>query len=393
MQQHKALALNAIDMWFLGSEPFDLVIVSPGVPDVTRAADCLRAALKHVPQYASRIARFEQDTALVFDPSAPEFQLNPCLGLGWQEVTDRHIGLLAASVESRPGGHTAAMAMTPLQDGYAVCLTASHVVGDARSFVTLLRTWLHTYLGASLPAVSNQRAFKLEAHDLAPIDPRRSERASIGGQEAAKGAKQESLRLSAEVLRQMMSQVGGSLHQAATVLLLRAFSDRLFATQRTVRLRVPVDVRGVLPELSDHYIGNAFLDAFVEITRDDVDGPPSRIADMQREAIARVKGASGASQLLRLGPDGLVPTELWTADQHAFDESRDVVFGSLVGRVAPAGVNVDLGHGPVRFLPRTSAPRGFLVAPDRTEGLMVQVRLQAGKQTESAMSSATAVPA
>jgi hypothetical protein len=362
--------LTVVDRMFLESQPIATALVSPGEPDFEHIAKCFRDALVAVPAFASRIVTSSRgDIALKFQADGARFQRAAKANLSRHELDNTHVDLLSRPLPSTLGSHTAALCVTPLNDGFAVCLSTSHVVGDGVSHALLFLAFIAACQGTATPPMSPQRLFQLSGAELRAIEPTRE---AVGATTQRAQPDCEHIRLEADEISRILPEVGGSVNQAATVLLLRAYRERLFAGRASIRLRVPVNLRGLLPGLDATYVGNAFVDAFMELSEDDVDGPVSLIGDKSREAVARVRKGDLIQRIMRLGPQGLEPLPAWADNQFEFESGRDAILSSLLGHVPAV---VDLGYGQVTILSKAPTPRGFLILPTKTQALAVQVRL------------------
>jgi hypothetical protein len=366
--------LRFIDTQFLGTEALGIAVLSPGRLDLAREVACFKRALSENPIFASRIVgERESELWLEFDPSAARIEPRMALGMRREQITADHVDLLAGDFLSSVGGITSKLVATPLQDGFALCFTTSHVAGDAFSILCLLRSWICAQLGAPPPKRSRQREHRLSADDLAAIDPQPLTTA-LPEQAAQAKRKRETVTLRAQELELLMKESGGTLHHAAFVLLLRSHRDRLFRDVSRIRLRIPVDIRGLMPGLDDEYVGNAFVDGFAEVDEAELDGDPRVLVERIGRAIARAKQPEFLTRVLALVPHGLEPTGHWLDEQGPLDFKRDVILSSLLGRVAPAGLN--LGKGPVAFIGKAQLPRGYLLLPGQGNDVEVEVRLR-----------------
>lgn len=375
MQEIKTrLPLAFIDAQFLDTEALGVVVLSPGKIELEREVACFKKALEGNAVFASRIVGESQsDLCLEFDPRAARIELREPLSMRREQITADHVDTLASEFTAAIGGITSTLTLTPLLDGFAACFTTSHVAGDAFSLLALLRSWICAHVGAPPPKRSQQRGLCLAADHLAAIDPRPAPAAQPTT--APPPHKRRAVTLRSDELQRLMKQSGGSVHHAAAVLLLRSHREHLFHNVSSVRLRIPVDVRGLMPGLDSDYVGNAFVDGFAEVEEAELDGDPRVLVDRIGQAIARAKQPEFLSRVLRLGPHGLEPTRSWADEQGPLDFKRDIILSSLLGRVAPTGLN--LGQGPVTFIGKAQIPRGFLLLPGQGNDIDVEVRLRA----------------
>ncbi len=370
----RRLPLTFIDTQFLGTEALGVVALSPGRLDLEREVACFKMALANNPLFASRIVgERASELCLEFDPGAARIALRAPLAMRREEIAADHVDMLASEFLSSIGGVTSKLTVTPLLDGFALCFTTSHVAGDAFSILSLLRSWICAHLGAPQPSRSRQRGHRLSDEDLAAIEPRPLDDAHPDHVSPVQ-RKRETVTLRGDELQLLMTESGGTLHHAAFVSLLRSHRERLFRGVSRVRLRIPVDVRGLMTGLDKDYIGNAFIDGFAEVDEVELDRDPRVLVDRIGQAIARAKQPDYLARVLTIGPHGLEPTSAWVDEQGPLDFKRDVILSSLLGRVAPVGL--DLGKGPVTFVGKAQLPRGFLLLPGHGNDVEVEVRLR-----------------
>jgi hypothetical protein len=150
-----------------------------------------------------------------------------------------------------------------------------------------------------------------------------------------------------------------TLNEALTAFLFHRYGPTLLGGTTALRLRVPVNVRNVHPDITRTFIGNAFLESIVPVA--DVIDSPSAARDTARrihEAVTNVRNPDYLSSAFHIRNDRI---ELSAPDTYIFNNQTDIVSTNYTQMPVHT---IDLGNGPpVRIFCALTAPTGFVLVP------------------------------
>jgi hypothetical protein len=162
-----------------------------------------------------------------------------------------------------------------------------------------------------------------------------------------------------DALRHELStgQLTPSVNEAMTAFLLHRYATKMMGHQRPIRLRIPVDIRGIDPRIGADFVGNAFVEAVTCIDElDDTKTAALRTLQLIRHEVSKARDLSYVRSCVRtegefvyLDPGAAPP----------FDRKKDIV-SSNISRMQLH--QLQFGQGPpARYFLVLPAPAGFLI--------------------------------
>lgn len=281
------------------------------MPDPERLAVALDRALVRFPRYATKIARTPEggstliplDEPLIIDVRPP---------VQWT-TADFKVGQVPAFVgglETIPGRPVLAVTLTPVTRGAVLSVSFSHAVGDLCSLYLFLAYLSEQYRDLdrlpATPGTAHPRTVVLGQENIgAPARRGLADPASSG---AASPRKLEydytTIKFDRDFLDSLRAELSTgdappTINEALTAFLVHKYGAEVMGRTTGLRLRVPVNVRGMHPAIPDDFIGNAILEAIVPLD-ELVDSPVAAIETVQRirDAIAAAKNKEHIEETL-----------------------------------------------------------------------------------------------
>jgi hypothetical protein len=170
-----------------------------------------------------------------------------------------------------------------------------------------------------------------------------------------------------DALRRELSteQLTPSVNEAITAFLVHRYGAKMMGHKGPIRLRIPVDIRGIDPRIGSGFFGNAFVEAVICIDElDDTKAAALRTLQLIRHEVSKARDISYVRSCLR------TEGEFVYLDPGAapFDREKDIV-SSNISRMRLH--QLQFGQGPpARYFVVLPAPAGFLIGP-AADGLEV----------------------
>jgi hypothetical protein len=344
-------------------------------PHIDRLRHSFQAAVSRFPRLAAEIVRSQGRFALAPLISPPSLRLRSRVEWEPAQFSFEQLPAFVDNLETVPGRPVLAASLAPVTEGVVLGLSMSHSVGDGYSLYLFQKCWAEEF------AVGRQGAFAAGEPDL---DNSGLERGGSWGEESL----DEPARARLARLRQMKRNLGSfrfssdfldalrrelsteqltpSVNEAITTFLVHRYGAKMMGHKRPIRLRIPVDVRGIDPRIGPQFVGNAFVEAVICIDElNDTKAAALRTVQLIRQEVRKARDISYVRSCLR------TEGELVYLDPGAappFDRERDIV-SSNISRMRLH--QLQFGQGPpTRYFVVLPAPAGFLIGP-AVDGLEV----------------------
>lgn len=272
------------------------------VPDLERLAVSLDMALERFPRFATKIVMTpEGGSGLVPLDEPLLIEVRPPVEWISDDFEVEQIPAFVGGLEKMSGQPALAVTLTPVTDGAVLSVSFSHAIGDMCSFYSFLAFWSEKCRASSLPSNSS-----------AGIHPR----AAISEPEEAKASMQWGCEGKANIesggarkvaydytrvkfgqafLNSLQAELttenfAPTVNEALMAFLVNRYGPEVMGRTTGLRLRIPVNVRGMHPAIPHNYIGNAILEAIVPLEVL-IDAPSTALQTVRRirDAIAAVK--------------------------------------------------------------------------------------------------------
>lgn len=353
------ILLSAYDQSFGLAHSVIRVLSYRYVPDIERFNFALSRAFERFPQFATALARSRRGSVELVSLQSPQ-RLIVRSPVTWDpdSVTANHLPLFVAGLDMAPGDPIFTATLTPVSGGAVIGLSMSHALGDGYSFY-LFMSYLLEQLAAAPP--SHLSAEQQLDHILsnAPASQIESEQQDFRVKRAF-----NVISFGREFLDTLRAELATdhfvpTLNEALTAFLFHRYGPTLLGGATSLRLRVPVNVRNVHPNIPRTFIGNAFLESIVPVAG--VIDSPSAARDTARrihEAVTSARNPDYLSSALHIRNDRI---ELNAPETYIFNNQTDVVSTNYARMPVHT---IDLGSGPpVRIFCALTAPTGFVLVP------------------------------
>lgn len=365
--------LNGLERSLVGVDPLDVSFFLPEAtsgPDVCHA---IRAALARVPFLCSSLRETNATVYFEFDPEAP--QLIEGDAFRTEQLEAGEVSIDDCVLRAGGGVGEPQLRFTVCEgmpSGVLVGMSLSHVVCDGVTLFHLLNA-----LSQSLRGISGERLERRGYPGLGELDPAEICTQSYRPDSVTRfalGPQPEPVRMltisrsQRDELHQVAKAAGQSFsdYQLISAMLMKEHATVAVASADEFRLRTPVDFRGVHPDVSFAYVGNAFFDAVATFSIDEL-GELSflQVADRVAASVGEVKRLARLGEIYHMQPDGLQCGEAWNRllvdfspgnDLCSTDVSRNANASDLFGEGVCAGATFPHYRG--------SAPAGFILTAD-----------------------------
>jgi hypothetical protein len=355
------IPLSAYDQSF-GLAPSVVRVLSYRyVPDIERFNFALSRAFERFPQFATELARSHRGSSELVS-----LQSRQCLTVRspviWDpdSLTANHLSLFATGLNMAPGDPVFTATLTPVTGGAVIGLSMSHAVGDGYSFYLFMSYLLEQFAAAPASRLSPEQ-------QIDHIICSKTQESQIASeQQDSRHAKRafSVISFEREFLDSLRAELATdqfvpTLNEALTAFLFHRYGPGLLGGATSLRLRVPVNVRNVHPNINRTFIGNAFLESIVPVA--DVIDSPSAARDTARrihEAVTNVRNPDYLSSAIHIRNDRI---ELSAPATYIFNNQTDIVSTNYTRMPVHT---IDLGNGPpVRIFCALTAPTGFVLVP------------------------------
>lgn len=376
----RLISLSAYDQSLVVAPALVGLLYYGYVPDVDRLGFSLGKALERFPRFATRIVRTTRGSfAAAPLQRPPALELRSAVSWTPDLFSTDQLSVFVNNLETVPGPPVLTATLTPVSRGAVLGISLSHTVADGYSLYLFLSHWAEQFAAAA-------HASKLGRQNPVGL-PRSSaddaEISSVQELDAASRDKLERLRgmkrffsvLSfdrtfLESLRAELAtkQFAPTINEALTAFLVHRYGRNIMGGAAGLRLRVPVDVRGIHPAMHSDFIGNAFLEAIVPLDElIDSTSAARQTAQRIHETVEKVRDRKHVESTLHVRHDRV---EFDAKDFPVFDRQTDIVSTSIAKMPVH---KLDFGNGPPsRYFCMLAAPAGFVIA-SASIGLEAQI--------------------
>jgi hypothetical protein len=355
------ISLSAYDQSFGLGPSVVRVLNYRYVPDIERFNFALSRAFEQFPQFATALARSHRGSfELVPLQTRQRLIVRPPVIWDPDSVTANHLPLFVTGVEIAPGDPVFTATLTPVKGGAVIGLSMSHALGDGYSFYVFMSYLLEQLAAAPRSRLSPEQQLDHIIRSGTPdLQIATEQRNSRHAKRAFSVVAFETEFLESLRTELATDQFVPTLNEALTAFLFHRYGPTLLGGTTALRLRVPVNMRNVHPDVTRTFIGNAFLESIVPVA--DVVDAPSAARDTARrihEAVTNARNPDYLSSAFHVR-NGRI--ELSAPDTYIFNNQTDVVSTNYTRMPVHT---IDLGNGPpVRIFCALTAPTGFVLVP------------------------------
>lgn len=368
MDDDNYLLLSRYDQALVGAPSIVRLLHYTYVPHIDRLQHTFQAALRRFPRLATKIVNTGEGFRLAPLSLLPSVTLRERLDWTLDQFSFEQLPRFIDNLETLPGRPVLIASITPVSRGTVLAISMSHSAGDGSSLNQFQKGWGELCTGAGSRSVAG-----------AITDPGAVSGGGLGacGQHSLGAEAIQRLHYVRQMKRNMRvltfgprflnalrkrmstSDLVPTLNEAMTAFFVHRYGRQLLDCAKGMRLRMPVDVRGIDPRIGPSFIGNGFLEAMIPLDRlDDNEAAVSQTIRLIRAAVRRVRDTKYVEASIR-SADGR--TYLDQSDLPPFDTTTDLVSSN----VSQMTFNrMDLGEGPpAAYRCALPAPAGILIGP------------------------------
>lgn len=243
-------------------------------------------AANHFNLFSSRIIRIDDDKyALHYCTDGVQFYNLSPMDKTFKEIDVEDIKKKIVKVKTLPGEPLLSLTTIKLKDGTLGGVSCSHAVCDGIIFILFLSLWGCFIEGTPPLQPSSQRLFKGKPVSSDKIDniffPPLSElndeiRERLKSVDEQIYTKREYFpdELLEEIKKKAKlenEKYKISNNQIMNALILKNYHKQMLPGAEKIRLRTPVNLRDVHPDIDAMYLGNAYFDSIAEFSKDEMD--------------------------------------------------------------------------------------------------------------------------
>ena len=304
-----------------GGNPIEILLFYKKEISPSEIQKSFAKALQHYNLFSSRLIMIDRDTfALQYCTDGATLNILPSFSAASSRVRIHEIQERMIHVRTLPGEPLFALTVIPVQDGYFGGFSFSHAIGDGVSLILFLFSLGLIMAGKNFPLPSNQRLFtgkplRVEQIEKSLIPPLHELNQRIQNRVRQADMKIYSTReyFSEEQLNAIKHQAKSagktyeiSHNQIMTSLLLKKYHHDLLPDADRIRLRSPVNLREIHPDIDPCYIGNALFVSFTEFEKDEIDRMPVyEIACRFKKSIMQMRNENFVKKISYLSEYGI----------------------------------------------------------------------------------------
>ncbi len=347
-----------------GSRPTELLIFYKKKASLSEARESLFKTIEHYNLFSSRLIMIDENKyALQYCREGFEYHVLPSIDVASDEINIDDVKNKIKHVQTLPGEPLFAITLIPIKDGILGGLSCSHAVGDVTSLMLFMFAWGCMHYGHDFPMPSNQRLFKGEPVRFETIDrafiPPLSELNDEIQNRVKKTSdwktyyKRESF---TETLLEGMKNKAKSENENYVIsnnqiinsILLKKYHEEIMPDTDNVRLRIPVNLRYIHPDIDASYIGNAVFSSVVEFEKNEIKKMSEyQIAYRIKQSIARMRNENYVKKIAYLSEYGIeyqgdifktlppynINTDILSANLTHVNDLESLGLGSDIGNI------------------------------------------------------------
>jgi len=332
MTNESSLTLSAYDQSLgIGTPSLYRLFCLRQMPDVERLALSLGKTLERFPRFATRITLTDDGRSKLVTLDEPlAVELRPAASWTPEAFRLEQVPHFVRGLTTEAGKPVLAVTLTPVTDGAVLGVSCSHAVGDMYSYYLF-----HAYWNEQIRSIADgQKDLGRRSARLLDLSEGTTRRLEEGHPAAGGGASMNDSQdylivgFDHDELDELRSElrtddVLPSLNEAVTAYIVHRFICRLTDPPSTVRLRVPISLRGMHPLVPKDFFGNAIIEALVPVSdRTDTPAAACVTAHRIREAVRAARSRQNVEENIAFDENGI---RYVGGDHYAYDERTDIL--------------------------------------------------------------------
>jgi hypothetical protein len=329
-----------------GGNPMeDLLFYKKDTP-IPKLKESFFKAAEYYNLFSSRLIMIgDNKFALQYCTDGIEYNLLPPINATFDNINIDDIKKMMVHVKTLPGEPLLSLTGIPIKDGVLGAISCSHAIADGISLILFLYVWGCIIEGKDFPLPSPQRLFTGK-----PLSSDKIDKAFIPPLSGLSDAIQDRVKrnnniktyskreyFSDEFLNEMKNKAKSenakyiiSNNQIITSFLLKKYHNHILPDAERIRLRVPINLRDVHPDIDSLYIGNAFFISFAEFTKNEIDKMSiPQIAYRLNESIKKARNENFIKETAYLSKYGVEFKADIFKNCPPYDEDTDILSTNL----------------------------------------------------------------
>lgn len=372
----------------VGTEPNEVLLFYKKVWTFDEVKESFLKAAHHFNLFSSRLIMIDDDKyALQYCTDAVDFHELPPIDDTFNNINIDEIKKKIVKVKTLPGEPLLSLTVIQLKDGKLGGVSCSHAIGDGVSLTLFLAIWGSVIEGKDLPMPSKQRLFTGKPISSDKIDkvftPPLSELSDVI-KDRLKSSKIERYikrdYFSGEFINEIKNQAKSenekyiiSGNQIITASLIKKYYNDILPHSDRIRLRSPINLRDVHPDIDSMYIGNGYFDSITEFTKDEIEKMSiPQIAYRLKESIIDLRNEKYIREIAYLSKYGIEFNADMMKNYSLYNIDTDIVSSNLthLNDLASLGIGEDKGSF---VYVTTPVSTGFLMLREKSGRIFVDI--------------------
>ena len=314
---------QAENKYMPGVGPIEILIFYSHKRDTTpqKGIECFLKTAEHYNLFSSRLIMIgENKFALQYCTDGIVTDVLPPVNAYSHDISIDVIREKITHVKTLPGEPLLALTLIPVKDGHFVGFSCSHAIADGISCILFLYAWNCIIEGKDIIPPSTQRLFggnpisadKIDKSFIPPLSGLSDEIKNRVKRSAIKTYTRTEY-FTDQFLNEMKSKAKAenekytiSNNQIMTAFLLKKYHHNILPDADKIRVRIPVDLRTINPDIDSMYMGYAVLNSFAEFNKEEIDNMLlSQIAYRLKESINHTRDKSVIKEISYLSKYGV----------------------------------------------------------------------------------------
>lgn len=373
----------------VGGSPMEPLLSYKKGTSILKVKESLLKTIGHYNLFSSRLIMIDENKfALQYCMDGAVIKILPPLDVTSDNVSIEDIKNMMIHVKTLPGEPLFAVTLIPVKDGILGAISTSHAICDGISLMLFLYAWGCIIEGKDFLLPSAQRLFKGHPVRSSKIDKTFTPSFSALS-DIIKNRVQHRKRLktysknehfSDEFLRKVKNEAKSenekniiSNNQIIISFLLKKYQNHLLPDTDRIRIRVPVDLREIHPDIDSLYLGNAVFVSVTEFTKDEIDKMSIfEIANRLKESIQKTRNENFIKEISFLSPYGVDFKESVFQNFPVYDEKTDILSTNLTHLNDLESLGLDANVGSLLNID-SSVPTCFTIFKETSDKIFAEI--------------------
>jgi len=375
-----------------GTEPLEVLIFYKKKTPIQKLKDSFFKAAEYYNLFSSRLIMIDDNKyALHHCKEGINYHLLPPLNVTFDHANIDEIRKMIVPVETLPGEPMVALTGIPIKDGVFGGISCSHAMTDGISLLLFLFAWSCIIEEKEFLPPSPQRLFKGEPVRFDEIDkafiPCLSElsdkiqnrvkyRRNVTVYSKKEYFSDDFLEEVKKKAKKENDKYFISNNQIINSFLLKKYHKYILPDTDSVRVRIPINFRGIHPEIDPCYIGTAYFIDIVEFSKTEINKLSMyEIAYRLHESITSSRNVDYIKKISYLSDYGIEIKTDMLKNFSPYDWKRDIVSSNLTHLNDLESMGLGSNVGSIVHIGVT-APSSFAMMKEKNGSIFAQITSQ-----------------